>query len=168
MSKVADILARCKDLVQGIVPAANVYDFTPYGKDEKSIRDIMLDASTPPIIHFWAVTRESTPSDDLAVGGSGVQDKHKLVFRGWYGLNDDGELSGKAFTEEIESIRQDFRSNRSLKDASGPSGQDAKCFFCSPMQVRTQITGSFAGFLVHYAEVTMECQDYPLDYDNTP
>lgn len=168
MSRLADIKTRCKDLVQTIAPTANVYDYTPYGKDEKAIRDIMLDASTPPIIHFWSIVREATPSTDIAVGGSGVEDKHRLVFRGWYGLTDDGNDSSKAFTEEIEDIRRDFRSNRSLKNQSGPDGTDPKCFFCLPMQVRTQITGSFAGFLVHYAEVTMEVQDYPIDYDNSP
>jgi hypothetical protein len=161
MSRLADIVTRCVELLGPLVAPANAYDHTPYGNTEAKIKTIMLDSTGK--VHFWAVTREATPSEDKSIPA--VMDHHKLVFRAWAGLVDDGGASSAAFTEEIEAVRDAFRSNRSLKKLDGT---DPKVFFCHPMQVRAQITGTFAGWLVHYAEITMEAEDYPIDFDNSP
>lgn len=165
MNELEGILARSAEILQAADPNANVYDFTPYGNTEAALNAIMLDDSPPPMIHFWAITREATPSKDESIPA--VMDFHKIVFRGWYGLTGDGKESSRAFTKLIEMIRCVFRSNRSLKTPDG-NGDDPKVFFCGPMQVRVQMTGSFAGRLVHYTEITMEAQAFPIDYNNSP
>jgi hypothetical protein len=161
VSRVADIKARCVELLQPIVAPGKVYAYSPYGNTEAALKAVMLDSTGK--IHLWAVIRESTPSEDRSIPA--VEDHHKLVFRAWAGLVGDGSESEAAFTEEIEAVRDAFRSNRSLKKLDGT---DPKVFFCKPMQVRTQMTGTLVGYLVHYAEVTMEAEDYPIDFDNTP
>jgi len=161
MSVIQDVLQRCADLLIPLTNQAKLYPYTPYGNSEAALKAIMLDPTNR--IHMWSVIRESTKAEDKSIPA--IYDYHTVVFRGWYSLRDDGSASGIEFTEEIESIRSSFWNNRELRKADG---SDPKAYRCNPMQVRMQMTGSFAGYLVHYAEITMRADIYPIDFVNRP
>lgn len=161
MSKIAEIKQRCVDLLAPLTNQAKLYPYTPYANTEAGVKALMLDPASR--VHMWSVIREATPAADLA--NPSVRDDHKLVFRGWYSLRDDGAASDAEFTEEMEGIRTAFMNNRELRLADGT---DPKVFRCDPMQVRSQTTGAFAGLLVHYAEMVMVASVWPIDFVNRP
>lgn len=158
MSKLSEAVDRAIAIVKTVVGHNNVYGYTPYANTEAGIKAIMVDPQTKKVA-LWTVMRDVTLSQDIQVRVT--KDTHTIVFRGWAGLTDAG-TSEQAFEDLVETLRDTFRNNRELRL---DDGTDPKAFRIGPIQVRLLTTGTFAGFLVHFCELTMSLEIFPIDYD---
>lgn len=102
------------------------------------------------MIRGWDITRESTASEDHTVGAT--QELHTIVMRGFMSVN-DANASEKTFQDLIESVRAAFRAKRNLNGSAIDS---------TPMQARTVSAATIGGVLVHYCELTIVAQEFPL------
>lgn len=127
----------------------NAYYYQPYVKTDAALKATFGQANGP--LLGWTVARESTAARDRTVGG--VEETHLLVLRGYHAINEDG-TSELAFEALVEAVRAALRSNRTLTFTAFITNP--------PPSVRTAEARMYCGVLVHYAEIALYAQEYPV------
>jgi hypothetical protein len=160
-TSLAAVIEQVRAIMGNIAHIGQVHPYIRFANTEAGMQDKFKDpegnpyAATggqPDRIKFWSITRSSTQSVDKNVSAN--MDVHTLTIRGWMSL-DDANNSELEFQGLVELVRQTFKGNRKLNGTA---------FYSAPMQAPSVMSGAIGGFVVHYAELTLQVQVYPIDF----
>jgi hypothetical protein len=145
----ADVINEVKAILQTVADVGMVNDYRRAVSSEADVSRLYKDVDAGEI-RAWDITRETTVSNDRTVGA--VEDLHLIVIRGYMSVR-DADATEKTFQNLIECVRAAFRVKRNL---------NGKVLDSTPMQVRTVTAATVSNVLVHYCELTLQAQDFPL------
>jgi hypothetical protein len=143
-----DIRTAIQGAMQEVPSVGIVNDFEPWARREEEFRRYFFDR---PLEHIrgWTITRQATEEIDNTLDGN--FSTHLMVIRGYRALA-DGASTERDFQDLIEAIRTRLRAEQ-----YGHFG--GVCTLVGPPQVRVVEVRSFSDYLVHYAEITVECME---------
>lgn len=147
----AAVIEQVRVILAGVPHIGQVHPYIRFVTTEAGVNDKFKDPEADRI-KFWSITRSSTSSTDANVHAN--RDVHTLVVRGWMSLN-DANNSEAEFQSLVELVRQTFKQNRKLNGAA---------YYSAPMQAGTVMSGAIAGFVVHYCELALSVEIYPIDF----
>lgn len=144
-----DIIAEVAAILATVPDIGRVHAYRRAVAAQTDIEAVFKDVVTGQI-RGWEVSREATASQDMLVAGT--RERHQIVVYGYMSIN-DAKRSEETFQELVEAVRDAFRVKRNL---------NGKAFDTTPMSARTVTAAMKAGVLVHYCELTMEAQQFPV------
>jgi hypothetical protein len=144
----ATIRAQIKTAMESVAGIGIVTDFEP-----ALFRQEDFERYYKPVgesaLRGWSITREASSERDAITEQNWRE--HAMVLRGYGAIGADG-ASETAFQDLVETLCVRLRSEQ-----RDQLGQQAT--FVGPPQVRICEPRVFAGFLVHYVEVTLRCTE---------
>ena len=146
------VIQAIQTIMLAIPDIGQVHSYIRFVTTEAGVIDKFQDPDNAGKIKAWTITRASTASDDRTTGGN--RDIHSIVIRGWASLVDAND-SERDFQNLVELVRQTFKTNRKLNGTA---------YFSRPMQATTVMSGAIGGFVVHYCELLLAVEIYPVDF----
>jgi hypothetical protein len=144
----ADIRSAIQGAMQEVPSVGIVNDFEPWARREEEFRVYFFDRALQHI-RGWTITRQATNEIDDTLDGN--FSTHLMVIRGYRALA-DGASTEKDFQDLIEAIRTRLR-----QEQYGHFG--GVCVMVAPPQVRVVEVRAFSDYLVHYAEIGLDCTE---------
>jgi hypothetical protein len=144
----ATIRAQIKTAMESVAGIGIVNDYEPLALRQEDFERFFRPPGES-VVRGWSITREASSERD-AVTELNLRE-HAMVLRGYQGLGADG-LTEKAFQDLVELLCVRLRTEQ-RDQLSG------EATLVAPPQVRIFEPRIFAGFLVHYVEVTLRCTE---------
>jgi|SRR5579864_844422 len=154
-----DILAKVAADIAAVPGVGPVFQYQPVVQFESDLKAKLLDSTGR--LNAVSVSRNALASSWRTLG-NGREDRHQLTIRYWYALQDTGDVtttSETVFEGLIEAVRTALDGDRHLADAAGKR----QAIDSGPVQIKTQGFAMLSGALCHYAELSLEAQEYPAN-----
>ncbi len=142
----ADIRSAIQAAMQQVAAIGVVTDYEPLATRKEEF-ERYFKASTLAYVLGWTITRESTDERDATTEQNWSD--HLIVIRGYRPIGTAGATE-KDFQDLIEAVRVRLRTEQ--RDQLGGAAT-----FVGPPKVRIAEPRDFAGYLVHYCEITLRC-----------
>lgn len=141
----ATIRTALKAAIESVTDVGVVTDFEPLATRQEHF-ETYFKAPALAYVQGWTITREATLERGHVTQAN--QSAHLMVIRGYRALSIDGSTE-KAFQDLVEAVRARLRLEQ--RDQLGGVAM------VDPPSVRIFQPLTFAGYLVHYVEITLRC-----------